>query len=91
MKTAEPSHSGQLVAQLRQDFTIARKGAGLPARVLTAIACREDASEVLIKFLQLAIVVVFGVLYALALGFIGGLLPSVRAARLPVVVGLRAT
>jgi putative ABC transport system permease protein len=30
-----------------------------------------------------------GFLYALALGFIGGLLPGLRAARLPVTVGLR--
>ena len=30
-----------------------------------------------------------GLLYALALGFLGGLLPSIRAARLPIVTGLR--
>jgi putative ABC transport system permease protein len=30
-----------------------------------------------------------GLVYALALGFIGGLLPGLRAARLPVTVGLR--
>ena len=33
---------------------------------------------------------VLGLVYALALGFLGGLLPSIRAARLSVVEGLRA-
>ena len=32
---------------------------------------------------------VHGLIYALVLGFIGGLLPSVRAARLPITTGLR--
>ena len=30
-----------------------------------------------------------GLFYALVLGFIGGLLPSLRAARLPITTGLR--
>ena len=30
-----------------------------------------------------------GLLYALAMGLVGGLLPAVRAARLPVVTALR--
>jgi putative ABC transport system permease protein len=29
--------------------------------------------------------------YALVLGFVGGLMPSVRAARLPITIGLRDT
>ena len=48
-------------------------------------------SQVTFAFLVTPGLVLQGVLYALLLGFIGGLLPSVRAARLPVVVGLRAT
>ncbi len=48
-------------------------------------------SQVTFAFLVTPGLVLQGVLYALVLGFIGGLLPSVRAARLPVVVGLRAT
>ena len=32
-----------------------------------------------------------GIVWALAIGFIGGLAPSIRAARLPVATGLRAT
>lgn len=48
-------------------------------------------SQVTFAFLVTPGLVLQGVLYALALGFIGGLLPSLRAARLPVVVGLRAT
>ena len=35
--------------------------------------------------------VVTGVIWALAIGFIGGFLPSIRAARLPVATALRAT
>jgi len=34
---------------------------------------------------------VIGVVWALAMGFIGGLLPALRAARLPVTAALRAT
>jgi putative ABC transport system permease protein len=34
---------------------------------------------------------VIGVVWALSMGFIGGLLPAVRAARLPVTAALRAT
>jgi ABC-type antimicrobial peptide transport system permease subunit len=30
-----------------------------------------------------------GLIYALALGLLGGLLPSLRAARLPIIAGLR--
>jgi len=30
-----------------------------------------------------------GLIYALTLGLLGGLLPSVRAARLPIITGLR--
>jgi putative ABC transport system permease protein len=36
-------------------------------------------------------VLVTGVVYAVVLGFIGGLLPGLRAARLPITAGLRAT
>ena len=32
-----------------------------------------------------------GVVYAVVLGFLGGLLPGLRAARLPITAGLRAT
>jgi putative ABC transport system permease protein len=34
-------------------------------------------------------VLVLGVVYALILGLVGGLFPSVRAARLPITTGLR--
>jgi putative ABC transport system permease protein len=34
---------------------------------------------------------VIGVLWALAMGLIGGLLPALRAARVPVTTALRAT
>jgi len=30
-----------------------------------------------------------GIVYAVAIGFVGGLFPAVRAARVPVVVALR--
>ena len=32
---------------------------------------------------------VFGVLFGLAMGFIGGVFPAIRAARRPIVVALR--
>ncbi len=48
-------------------------------------------SQVTFAFLVTPELLVQGVLYALALGFVGGLLPSVRAARLPITVGLRAS
>lgn len=65
-KQAAPSHYQQLAAQIRKDLSIGTPHIALPPRVLSAIAVRADASEVLIKAIQLVIVVLFGVLYALA-------------------------
>lgn len=65
-QTAEPSHYQRLVAQLRKDLSIGGSRVELPPRILNAIAIRTDASEVLIKLIQLVIVVLFGALYALA-------------------------
>lgn len=66
MERASPSHYRLLKAQLRRDLSFGRPQAPLPQRVLNAIAVRRDASEVLIKIIQLVIVVMFGVLYAIA-------------------------
>jgi adenylate cyclase len=55
-----------MLSQVRQDLNSRQRSQKLPARVLQAIAAREEASEVLIKLIQLVIVVVFGVLYFLA-------------------------
>ena len=66
MEPDTPSHSRQLIAQLRQDVSVAGAVASLPKRVVRAIAVREDASEVLIKLIQLVIVSLFSVLYAIA-------------------------
>ncbi len=46
-------------------------------------------SQITFAFTVTPRLLVTGLLYALALGFIGGLLPGLRAARLPVTVGLR--
>jgi putative ABC transport system permease protein len=46
-------------------------------------------SQITFAFTVTPTVLVLGVVYALILGFIGGLLPSLRAARLPITTGLR--
>jgi adenylate cyclase len=66
MEPATPSHSRELLTQLRQDLRVGGRISSLPERVVRAIAVREDASEVLIKVIQLAIVILFGVLYTLS-------------------------
>jgi len=46
-------------------------------------------SQITFAFTVTGAVLLQGLIYALALGFIGGLLPSLRAARLPIATGLR--
>ena len=46
-------------------------------------------SQITFAFTVTPSVLVLGLVYALILGFIGGLLPSLRAARLPITTGLR--
>jgi putative ABC transport system permease protein len=46
-------------------------------------------SQITFAFTVTPTVLVLGVTYALLLGFFGGLLPSLRAARLPITTGLR--
>lgn len=46
-------------------------------------------SQITFAFTVTPTVVVLGLVYALILGFVGGLFPSVRAARLPITTGLR--
>ena len=46
-------------------------------------------SQITFAFQVTPTVLVLGLVYALLLGFIGGLLPSLRAARLPITTGLR--
>jgi putative ABC transport system permease protein len=46
-------------------------------------------SQITFAFTVTPTVLVLGLVYALLLGFIGGLLPSLRAARLPITTGLR--
>jgi len=46
-------------------------------------------SQITFAFTVTPMVLVLGVVYALILGFVGGLFPSVRAARLPITTGLR--
>ncbi|GAB4238082.1 MAG: adenylate/guanylate cyclase domain-containing protein [Methyloligellaceae bacterium] len=60
------SRPARLIAQIREDLNVAKEAGALPARVLQGIAAREDASEVLIKMIQLVIVCLFAALYAIA-------------------------
>jgi putative ABC transport system permease protein len=46
-------------------------------------------SQITFAFTVTPTVVVLGLAYALILGFVGGLFPSLRAARLPITTGLR--
>ena len=46
-------------------------------------------SQITFAFTVTPMVLVLGLAYALILGFVGGLLPSLRAARLPITTGLR--
>lgn len=46
-------------------------------------------SQITFAFTVTPTVVVLGLVYALILGFVGGLFPSLRAARLPITTGLR--
>ena len=46
-------------------------------------------SQITFAFTVTPMVLVLGLTYALILGFVGGLLPSLRAARLPITTGLR--
>ena len=72
MAPKSSSHSRNVMTQIRQDLSVADKAVSLPERVLRSIAVREDASEVLIKLIQLLIVAVFASLYALARKTHGG-------------------
>jgi putative ABC transport system permease protein len=46
-------------------------------------------SQITFAFTVTPMVLLLGLVYALILGFVGGLLPSLRAARLPITTGLR--
>ena len=46
-------------------------------------------SQITFAFTVTPAVLVTGLMYALGLAFVGGLLPSLRAARLPITTGLR--
>jgi len=60
------SRPKELIALICEDLSAAKKTVNLPTRVLAAIAAHEEASEVLIKLIQLAIVTIFTILYVLS-------------------------
>lgn len=66
MTAAESAREPGLLAEIYQDVTTKPSTMSLPGRVMAAISRQEDASEVLIKLIQFAVVVIFGVLYAIA-------------------------
>ena len=53
-------------AGVSQSLRLQSDTAGLPTRVLNAIATHDTASEVLVRLLQLVVVFVFGALYAVS-------------------------
>jgi putative ABC transport system permease protein len=55
----------------------------------TATMNWQSFSQVAFAFAVTPALLAQGLLYALAMGLVGGLLPAIRAARLPVVVALR--
>ena len=61
----QPHDPLQIVRTLRQDLSTTI-GLSLPRRVFATIGSHDDASEVLIKIIQLLIFLVFGFLYSIA-------------------------
>ena len=61
----EPHSPSQMLTAVSRDLS-EHDGRGIPERVFTAIARHDDASEVLIKFIQFVIFATFGVLYLLS-------------------------
>jgi putative ABC transport system permease protein len=55
----------------------------------TASTLGNNFSQIIFAFSVTPQLLWSGLKWALAIGFIGGLFPAVRAARLPVTVGLR--
>jgi len=67
-------------------------GAGLACAIFddyTASTLGNNFSQIIFAFSVTPQLLWSGLKWALAIGFIGGLFPAVRAARLPVTVGLR--
>ena len=67
-------------------------GAGLTWAIFdgfTASTVGANSSQVVFAFKVSRELLSSGLLWALAIGLIGGLLPAIRAARLPIVLGLR--
>ena len=62
MAIVDSPRASNLLAEIYGDLTGRVATGRLPDRVVATIRCQEEASEVLIKLIQLAIVVVFGVL-----------------------------
>jgi putative ABC transport system permease protein len=82
-----------VVSVMVESMLIAAPGALLGALVAYGLFNSRDLSTLGLSF-PLAVtpgLVVTGVIWALVIGFIGGFLPSIRAARLPVATALRAT
>jgi len=61
----------------------------LPANGLTAATGNVTFSELAFAFQVTPPALVAGMVFALVMGFVGGLLPALRAARLPIARALR--
>jgi putative ABC transport system permease protein len=57
---------------------------------MTVSTLGQNFTQVAFSFAVTPDLLVRGMIWSVAIGFIGGLFPAVRAARLPIVVALRA-
>jgi putative ABC transport system permease protein len=65
-------------------------GAYLLVNGMTYSTLGQGFTQVAFTFTVTPDLLVRGLIWSVAIGFVGGLLPAVRAARLPIVVALRA-
>ena len=78
-------HFGSAFARWRRDCLIA-----MPANTLTGATGQATFSEISFAFRVTPAIVVTAMIFAAWMGFLGGLLPAMRAARMPITSALRA-
>jgi putative ABC transport system permease protein len=87
---------GVVVSVLAEALLLALIGAGIGAAIAwllfngNTVTLGDSVGSVVFKMQVTPGLLLAGVLLACSVGFIGGLLPAVRAARLPVATALRA-
>jgi putative ABC transport system permease protein len=90
--------SGAVVISVLAESMLLAIGGGIAGGLIALVALNgyqtstinwQSFSQVAFAFTVTPGLLVRGIVYAVVIGFIGGLLPAIRAARLPVVVALR--